>query len=102
MDSRHITLPYSPENKYIKMDLNIYLYLSVWLINIGLSIYKTNLSLFKCTSYQDELVCVCCRHLKQLGVVVGEHSTWLKVGLGVAAIAAFALLLARALRSVDR
>ncbi|XP_045623490.1 mitochondrial Rho GTPase 1 isoform X4 [Procambarus clarkii] len=42
------------------------------------------------------------RHLKQLGVVVGEHSTWLKVGLGVAAIAAFALLLARALRSTDR
>ncbi|KAG0710819.1 Mitochondrial Rho GTPase [Chionoecetes opilio] len=42
------------------------------------------------------------RHLKQLGVVVGEHSTWLKVSLGVAAIAAFALLLARAFRSVDR
>ncbi|KAG0710818.1 Mitochondrial Rho GTPase [Chionoecetes opilio] len=41
-------------------------------------------------------------HLKQLGVVVGEHSTWLKVSLGVAAIAAFALLLARAFRSVDR
>ncbi|XP_066966976.1 mitochondrial Rho GTPase isoform X2 [Macrobrachium rosenbergii] len=42
------------------------------------------------------------RHIKQLGIVVGEHSAWLKVGLGVAAIAAFALLLARALRSVDR
>ncbi|XP_068248108.1 mitochondrial Rho GTPase isoform X1 [Palaemon carinicauda] len=42
------------------------------------------------------------RHIKQLGIVVGEHSAWLKVGLGVAAIAAFALLLARAFRSVDR
>ncbi|KAB7505615.1 Mitochondrial Rho GTPase [Armadillidium nasatum] len=37
-------------------------------------------------------------HLKQLGIVVGEHSTWLKVGLGIAAVAAFALLLAKALR----
>lgn len=42
------------------------------------------------------------RHIKQLGIVVGEHSAWLKIGLGVAAVAAFALLIARAFRSVDR
>ncbi|XP_076053161.1 mitochondrial Rho GTPase isoform X2 [Oratosquilla oratoria] len=39
------------------------------------------------------------RHLKQLSIVVGDHSLWLKVGLGVAAVAAFALLIARTLRA---